>query len=152
MNFTDITADNLQEHLRLLLAWRNDEQTRRASRRTELFTEGDYYQFLLDLLCEGSVIRIAFSDSPDSEAVGVVVAEPAGSDSFELSWTVNPACRGRGIGKTMVKEFASDPLFQNKLLKAVVKKENRASIRIVESLDFRKVEEDSSFSYWERIS
>ncbi len=152
MNFTDITADNLQEHLRLLLAWRNDEQTRRASRRTGLFTEGDYYKFLLDLLDQGSVIRIAFSDSSDSKAVGVVVAKPAGSDSFELSWTVSPACRGRGIGKTMVTEFASDPLFQNKLLRAVTKKENQASVRIVESLGFRKVEEDDHLSYWERIS
>lgn len=113
----------------LLLAWRNDEATRLASHNTAA-VEADAHVRWLDALLRDPARRL-FIAVEHGEPVGSVRADrdPDG-DCHELSWTVAPAARGRGIGARMVRLLLSEV---SGPVRAEVKPGNAASVRIAEA-------------------
>ena len=110
----------------LLLEWRNDPSTRAASHSVEVVEREDHIKWLASSL-DNPNRRLRIVEE-DETPVGTVRADLAGG-VYELSWTVAPHARGRGIGKQTVALFASelrDPI------RAEVKEGNAASAAIAE--------------------
>lgn len=113
----------------LLLEWRNDEATRQASHNTGVVTPEDHARWLDALLRDPS--RRLFIAEVNGDPVGSVRADrdPDGA-CHELSWTVAPAARGRGMGVRMVQLLLAEV---SGPVRAEVKPGNQASVRIAEA-------------------
>lgn len=124
---------------KVLLDWRNDTETRNRSHSIDLISEEHHKNWLQDVLDDPN--RILFIASMDNELVGTVRADfDAITKSYELSWTISPHSRGKGIGKKMVKLMVEQ---LNARVRAEIKEDNIPSIKIAESanLKFYKKEE-----------
>jgi RimJ/RimL family protein N-acetyltransferase len=82
------------------LHWRNDPDTLRWSRHESRTSEADHAEWLGQTLA--NVSRRLWIAEIGNKAVGTVRADSTAS-GYELSWTVAPECRGRGIGTEMVR-------------------------------------------------
>lgn len=118
----------------LLLEWRNDPATRRFSIRTDKVKRAEHISWL------GSVI-----DSTDRQ---LLIAEEQGipvgtvrtdlcDGIYQLSWTVAPDARGRGLGKEMVAMIAHKITAP---IQARVRSDNISSVVIAEyaGMEFEK--------------
>lgn len=110
----------------LILAWRNDPETRRASHNTVKIQADEHNAWFSTVLKNPD--RKLYIAEEQGMAVGSVRADLS-QGVWELSWTVSPDARGRGIAKRMVALLANqiaDPV------RAEVKADNIASIRVAE--------------------
>ncbi len=115
----------------LLYNWRNDPLTRQFSHHQEEIDFNAHYAWLKNSLHnENRKIHIVYIDI---EPVGTV-REDFSDGITELSWTVNPDFRGKGIGEAMVSFVANR--IKNPI-KAEVKESNTASKRIAEACGMR---------------
>ncbi len=128
----------------ILLQWRNDLQTRRASFNTEEVTKEEHVSWLTKLLENPD--RLLFIAEEDGVPVGTVRADLI-DGAYELSWTVAPSSRGHGVGKTMVA-LAAD-LIASPIL-ARIKAENKASARIAEFAGMKHDREVNGVLYYRR--
>lgn len=121
----------------ILLAWRNDPETRAASHTSSVITWEDHIRWfdkaLSDKNCQ--IFIAEENDIPVGTARAVFDVKSA---CWELSWTVAPQARGRGIAKKMVALL--DGKFPGPI-RAEVKKGNVASVKIAESIGMKLVEE-----------
>jgi RimJ/RimL family protein N-acetyltransferase len=117
----------------LLLEWRNDEATRQASHNTGVVTPEDHARWLDALLRDPS--RRLFIAEVNGDPVGSVRADrdPDGA-CHELSWTVAPSARGRGLGIPMVRRLLAEVTGP---VRAEVKPGNLASVRMAEAAGLR---------------
>lgn len=130
----------------LLLAWRNDEATRQASIETGLVSLDEHVRWLAGSLASPDRnIQIA---EADGQPVGVVRADRS-ADGWELSWTVNPGVRGRGVGRRMLRQIA-DTL--DGRLTAVIRTGNVASASMATAAGFSRTKstDGSDFESWLR--
>ncbi len=121
---------------KILLSWRNDIITRKNSHNMELIKEESHKKWMLSIL--KNINRKLFIAIENEKAVGTVRADfEEKTKSYELSWTISPDFRGKGIGKKMLKLICIN---LNAKVKAEIKKENIASIKIAEfaGLKFKK--------------
>jgi RimJ/RimL family protein N-acetyltransferase len=133
------------EDAALLLDWRNDFQTRKSSHHSEKVNKSNHVKWLKNSLSDPN--RKIFIAEYYRIPVGTVRADY--SEGFtELSWTVAPEARGRGIGKEMVAKFA-DKI--NGSVRAEVKKNNEASKKIAESAGMKLEREDNGILYYQKI-
>lgn len=131
---------------RLLHAWRNDPEARRASRSTSLVPWTIHENWMRrSLSSPDRVIRIA---EEDSVAVGVVRADRS-PDGWELSWTVAPHARGREIGRRMLILLMSG--LEGKIT-AIIRRGNTASARVATAAGLVRVSPaaDPGFDRWAR--
>lgn len=81
----------------LLLNWRNDPETRRWSRASEVVPLADHVRWLESVLASADrLLFVAEADGP----VGTVrfdLVSDAPEGTWEVSITVAPECRGRGL-------------------------------------------------------
>src|SRR5262245_19195642 len=134
------------EDARLLYAWRNDPETRAASRNSDTIDWTEHQIWLLrSLASPDRVIRIAVQEGTP---VGVVRADRT-SEGWELSWTLAPELRGRGFGGQMVRIFAAG---LEGSISAVVRQGYRASERVAIAAGLRRVGPASAagFDLWAR--
>lgn len=110
----------------LLLKWRNDPQTRKASHNKAEVQREEHISWLTRTLSNSS--RRLYIAEENGAPVGTVRSDFS-EGVWELSWTVSPSARGRGVAKRMVAVLAnqiSEPI------RAEVKTGNTASARIAE--------------------
>src|ERR1019366_3789321 len=108
----------------LLFQWRNDQLTRKMSLSSERVPLLDHLAWLG---------RRTGPGGPGGLWIAHLHFEPIGTmrlDGDELSWTVGPAWRGRGLGSQMVKDFVS---LNPRPYTAKIKADNFLSIRIAEA-------------------
>jgi len=128
----------------LLFEWRNDPDTRKSSIRTDKVKKAEHASWLSRVL-----------DSRDRE---LLIAEeqevPVGtirtdlSDGiYQLSWTVAPNARGRGLGKEMVAMIARKITAP---IRAQVRSDNISSIVIAKSAGMEFERELDGFLYFLR--
>lgn len=116
---------------RLLFDWRNDAVTRQNSLETGMVSWSEHQRWLgASLARQDRRLLIA---EVDSEPVGTVRLDQ-GHNRCELSWTVAPGQRGRGLGKAIVA--AAIALAGPGILIARIKRENAASLRIADACGF----------------
>ena len=126
------------EDAELLLEWRNDESTRNASHNTNEVSLDEHVNWLGNSIHNNN--RKLFIYEKDGLPYGTVRADFDGS-LWELSWTVSPNLRGKGVAKEMVTALIG-VIGSN--VRAEVKRENIASVKVAESvgmkLDYEKDE------------
>jgi RimJ/RimL family protein N-acetyltransferase len=134
------------EDWKILLDWRNDVDTRKNSHHMEFIEEETHKEWLhSELANENCKFFIAIENEIP---VGTVRAEFDKQNSeYELFWTVSPDFRGKGIGKIMVK------LLVDKLqakVKAQIKIENIASVKIAEYTGMKLLKEENGILYYSK--
>lgn len=121
----------------LLLAWRNDPETRRQSRTSDELSLVNHIAWLTTSLAMPS--RRLYIAEQDGTPVGTVRSDKREDGTVELSWTVAPRERGKGFGKAMVTQFARE-IHPGERLVASIKKGNVASEKIAEALGLQQAE------------
>lgn len=110
----------------LLLKLRNDPDTRRSSFETGEVQKKEHISWLTRVLAaEDRQLLVA---EENGVLVGTVRADLSGG-VYELSWTVSPDARGRGVGKCIVALTAAQIL---EPILAKIKSDNISSVRIAE--------------------
>ena len=128
----------------LLLAWRNDLQTRLSSHNTREIGREEHLAWLAETVSNPS--RLLMVAEEGGVPVGTVRADRE-DGVYELSWTVSPDARGRGVGKRMVALFASQI---SGPVRAEVKPGNTASIRIMEYAGLQFDREENGVLHYRR--
>jgi UDP-2,4-diacetamido-2,4,6-trideoxy-beta-L-altropyranose hydrolase len=121
-----------------LWLWRNDEQTRRCSRATDVVAwpchDAWYREKLKD---RGSQILVALDAGI---RIGVIRFDRIDKDRFRANIVVAPAARGRGLGHVILR-LGCDRLIEeyaDATIVAEVRIENIASQRIFEANGFHR--------------
>lgn len=126
----------------MLLSWRNDPETRGASRHSaQILPKGHRAWLGVTLQNPDCFLYIA---EQDNVPVGTVRFDRR-ADGFELSWTVASGMRGKGIGSRMLNGVLSlhtPPFF------AEIKSSNKASQKIAKRAGFALTEERAGMTYW----
>src|ERR1700761_223018 len=107
---------------RLLFEWRNDESTRRMSKNKDVVRWEDHLDWLDRRLKMDPPSLFVFEESGTPVATFRI-------DHKDLSYTVGPEHRNRGIAKRMLTEIRS----RFGCLRAEVYAENVASIKVARS-------------------
>lgn len=115
----------------LLWGWRNDPTTRQNSRSTGVVPLNEHREWLHRRLSQPERGPLLIAEV-DGEPAGTARLDLSPGET-ELSWTVAPAQRGKGIGLAIVAECVRrfpehQPFF------ATIKEDNHASLRIAERL------------------
>ena len=140
----DRTEQNLSlrpaslEDAQMLLKWRNDKVTRMASHTTEEIKLEKHIEWLRAVLKNKN--RYLYIAEENGISVGTVRAD-YDNDTYELSWTVSPHARGKGVGKRMVSLLVNRI---KKPIRAEVKKGNEASSKIAEFSGMKFLKEGSN--------
>ena len=130
----------------MLLEWRNDPETRDASHSMAIIQKGDHLSWLARTLNDPD--RRLYIAEANGDPVGTVRADYK-DDAWELSWTVSPHARGRGLAKQMVAVVANQI---PGTIRAEVKKGNIASVRIAEYVGMEFEREEDGVCYYKRAS
>ena len=110
----------------LLFEWRNDAETRKASHNMADVARDEHLRWLTRIA--GDEHHNLFIAEENGTPVGTVRADLS-DGVFELSWTVAPGARGRGVAKRMVALLARQIAGP---IRAEVKSGNIASARVAE--------------------
>ena len=128
----------------LLLKWRNDAKTRASSRNKQEISKKEHEKWLKASLADSN--RELYIAEINSIPVGTVRSDYDGQ-FYELSWTIAPEQRGKGIGKEMVSLITKKI---NKPVRAEVKKNNTASKRIAEYVGMTLMYEEEGILHFQR--
>jgi len=126
----------------LLLAWRNDPQTLKASIAPTPVGQVPHLAWLAAVIEDPN--RELLLALVDDEPVGTVRLDMENGVA-ELSWTVSPDHRQKGYGTKIVKcavARADGPV------RAVIRRENAASRRIAEAAGLRLSMVDGELTIW----
>lgn len=128
----------------ILLEWRNDPETRKWSRNTKIIKKKSHVKWLINSLNDSNrkIYILEYKKRP----VGTVRTDWK-SGATELSWTVAPEVRGKGIGKKMVIAFV------NKIkgpIRSEIRLGNEASKHIAGSVDMKLDYKKNGFLYFQR--
>ena len=130
----------------MLLAWRNDPATRRASHNMTEVQRRDHIDWLQATL--DNELRKLYVAECQGEAIGTVRSDMI-DGVWELSWTISPQARGRGLAKRMVAVLAKQI---SAPISAEVKTGNIASARIAEYAGMKLEKEVDGVLYYKRHS
>ncbi len=128
----------------LLLAWRNDPSTREASHSTAM-VQPEQHAFWMAQTLAGADRRLMIAEL-DGKPIGTVRADRS-QGCWELSWTVAPQARGRGLAKRMVAMMA---LQIDEPIRAEIKTGHAASIRVAESAGMELEREHDGVLHYRR--
>jgi RimJ/RimL family protein N-acetyltransferase len=135
----------------LLLAWRNDADTRAASRSSAVITVEEHFAWLASVLADpGRVLLIGILD--DGTPVGTVrFDELTAPTTFEVSITVAPASRGRGLSLPLLQAGEAALLADRSatVIWANVDESNATSLRLFSSAGYaRSAAGPDEFGMW----
>lgn len=125
---------------KMLFEWRNDPETRANSRKTAPVPWEEHCKWLRESLANPKRELLV----AEIDGVPVGRARIDRGEETEMSWTVAPDHRGKGVGKAMVAAACPPgPVV------ARIKPSNRASQAIAAHAGFRKVS-DGELQVWRR--
>lgn len=128
-----------------LLDWRNDPVTRANSRSTGPIARESHEAWLDRALVDPNR-RIWIAESGDAK-LGTVSAVREPSGGVEISITVAPERRGRGVGAAMLAAGVAETrrVWPAAEIRAVVRTGNEASRRLFEGCGFLRAGEDGGY-------
>ncbi len=133
----------LESDARLIFEWRNDPLTRQQSHNTaELEWASHLAWFQKMLISPDRILHLAFTNS---DACASMRQDRIAGEKWLLSWMVNPALRGKGIGTALLQQFVLN--YPGDYL-AEIKNENFASIKMVQSAGFQLIEQRNFDQVW----
>lgn len=128
----------------LLLQWRNDEETRKASLSEAPVALNEHLQWLDRVLKDQS--RKLFIVEQNGNPIGTVRADWL-NGKWKMSWTVSPSSRGKGLAALMVGQVIEELAAP---VCAEVKENNLASCRVAERLGMRACGKREGVIYYEK--
>lgn len=111
----------------LLLSWRNDPITRAMSHTTHVISRDEHVRWLRKTIADKK--RCIYIAEIDGVPIGTIRADRS-PNGVELSWTIAPEHRGKGLGKQMVCLLVSRLTGH---IYASVKTDNVASLKIAKA-------------------
>lgn len=145
----------------MLLDWRNDPITRQNSLNSSVLTEVDHKSWLKNSLANPkraiwiAMIQQSQQSTPfatmrcDQFTEHKIIKKYHLEESTqELSWTLSPDFRGRGLGSAMLKAFCDQ---QEQTYVARIKKNNAASVRMVEKCGFQPFAEQNGIIFYKNL-
>ena len=126
-----------------LFAWRNDESTRMASHNSAFISLASHLAWLE--LAIASPRRKLYIYEESRLPCATLRADLCPEGDWQLSWTVAPDKRGRGIAKNMVALMVAN---SNLHFCAQIKKENLASAKVAEFVGMRLEKECEGILYY----
>lgn len=130
-----------QSDEKILFDWRNDEETRRQSlTTTSVEWEGHVAWLEKSLQNPDRILVIA---EITGEPIGTCRADLRDDGFTEISYTIAPSSRGKGLSKPMVMQFVQEFL-EGKQLVATVKGDNKSSESVVRALGMKRFSEKHS--------
>jgi RimJ/RimL family protein N-acetyltransferase len=128
-----------------LLAWRNDEVTRACFRSTEIVNKADHENWMKFNVAQGYPAHIVLIAESDIGTVGVVRFDADKSDvmTYEMSITVAPKQRGKGLAKPMLGTACA--FMSECVLTAEVRISNYVSRHIFDGCGFHEMGRDQDF-------
>ncbi|UOF02255.1 GNAT family N-acetyltransferase [Bdellovibrio reynosensis] len=130
----------------LLFQWRNDPITRTQSIKQDEITWPTHLKWFKDSL--NNKFRKIYIAEIDSEPVGTLRFD-FGEKDVELSWTVAPSHRGKGIGTVLLQEGTK--LESGFCFIARIKGSNSASIRMAEKAGFTFLKTEGDVSLFTKV-
>jgi len=130
----------------LLLSWRNDPLTREASHNSSPVSADEHDRWLRARL-DNPDCKLMVAEH-DGMPMGTVRADRR-DDGWELSWTLAPSARGKGLAKQMVAMLANSI---GEPVRAEIKAGNLASIRIAEYAGMRLDRETDQVLHYRRAA
>ncbi|WP_040925505.1 GNAT family N-acetyltransferase [Saccharomonospora marina] len=130
---------------RLLLAWRNDPETRRWSHTTNEIALEDHLNWLRGVLA--SPARELFvAETGDGTPAGTVRFDRLDDTTWEVSITVAPQCRGRGLARRILA--AGERELRDRggggTVLASVHEDNAASVALFRAAGYAEVRQPDS--------
>ncbi|MEV8606397.1 GNAT family N-acetyltransferase [Amycolatopsis sp. NPDC051373] len=116
----------------LLLAWRNDPRTREASRSSGVIELAEHLRWLRGVLASPDRLLLVVSD--DDGPVGTVRFDRERPGEWEVSITLAPASRGRGLSRAVLT-LGERVLIEREMVSAIlaaVHQDNAASAALFE--------------------
>ena len=132
------------EDAKMLFEWRNDEETRRASIIMAPLIWEEHVAWLEKSVKGVFPGRSIYIVEVGGKPAGVVRSDTRADGFTEMSYTVSPAWRGKGLGKRMVTQFAREHLRGKKLAARIKKGANPASEAIARALGLKPYAEGLS--------
>lgn len=134
----------------MLLAWRNDPLTRQQSRSTELVALGQHIGWLESVLADAG--RRLFVGEVGGVAVGTGRLDVLPDARVEVSWTIAPEHRGRGLGTALVAALvaAAQREFPGATLYAEIKDDNAPSQAVATRAGFQLEESVGGMGHYRR--
>jgi RimJ/RimL family protein N-acetyltransferase len=134
-----------------LLAWRNDPITRKASRSARPVAVHEHAAWLAGVLADPDrdLLIAVVAERP----VGQVRLDRAASRTYEISVTVAPEARGRGVGTAIIEAGVSRAFDRHDATKVVaaIRRGNTASEQAFRSAGFSPtIRTDGSFRWYVR--
>lgn len=142
MRLRPATADDAE----LLLEWRNDPDTRKSSIKTEKVKKVEHVSWLSGVLESRNCLLLIAEEEEEGVPIGTVRADLS-DGIYQLSWTLAPDARGRGLGKQMVAMAAHRITAP---IRAQVKSDNVSSVLIAEYAGMEFNQELDGFLYFSR--
>ncbi|WP_086972011.1 GNAT family N-acetyltransferase [Caballeronia glebae] len=133
----------------LLYEWRNDPITRRSSHDTSEIARERHERWLAASL-ENSRRQIFIAEEHE-RLVGTVRVDHGPDGTAELSWTVAPDARGKGVATRMVRRVA-DEISGKCPVRAEVKAGNHASVKVANAAGMHLVNEGRDVLHFYRAA
>lgn len=129
---------------KILFEWRNEASTRLQSRNTAETTWEAHLAWVTKVITgEIPSQHLYIVENTKQIPVGTVRSDASEEGYTEVSYTVAPEWRGKGIGKEMTLQFVKEFL-AGKKLKTVIKKGHGPSESIARALSLSPVGEEST--------
>ncbi len=127
--------------------WRNDPESRAASRRSEEVPYSTHEAWFARVLAD-SDHTLLIATTGEGETIGMVRLDPLRGGETEISINVAPEWRGRGAGTELIRQLVQrEP---GRRLVAEVRPENLRSVRLFERCAFTRRGEADGMIVFER--
>lgn len=130
------------EDAKRLFEWRNDPETRKQSRATDPVSWDGHLQWLQNSFKNPKRI-LAIAETVNGEPVGTVRADIREDGFAEISYTIAPLWRGKGMSKPMAVGFAR-AFLQGRRIAANIKKGHGLSESVARALGLAPFSETPS--------
>ncbi|QIH31565.1 GNAT family N-acetyltransferase [Sphingobacterium sp. DR205] len=152
MNTLSLRLAN-REDVEISFTWASDPSIRKYSFNKNLITKQEHTKWFLNKLKDQNCIYLILEDAINNKLGSIRIDRD--NDSWIISYLIDRKYHGRGLG-TQILRLLEDYIIVNQLnrilLVGYVLKENSASIRIFEKLDYKKiVEENESVKFIKEI-
>jgi RimJ/RimL family protein N-acetyltransferase len=141
--FDPVVAEAREEDAALLLAWRNDPETRAWSRTTDPVTTAEHEAWLARVLKDPD--RRLLIARHRHEPVGTVRFDRDGA-GWEASITVAPTVRGRRLAVPIL--LAAERAVSPATVRACVHRDNGASLALFRRAGYRQVRTDDQWVWF----
>lgn len=126
------------EDIHLLFNWANDPETRENAFTQELIKWEDHVKWFNSRISSDRcrIYILEFNNVP----AGQIRFDKNEQEELVISYSVDEKLRGKGLGRKIVELGLKEITGWGNNIKALVKKNNPASIRVFETLGFLKTE------------